>query len=77
MNSETLLPHDRGRLIRREKTAIVVQGFQVIGGDILDLRVRHRYCHSLSVDGRPLYYVAVVGVKKGPIPQALIKIDQL
>ena len=44
---------------------------------IFDLRVRHRYCHRLSVDGRPLYYVAVVGVKTATIPQALIKIDQL
>jgi len=48
----------------------------MLDGGIFDLRVRHRYCHRLSVDGRPLYYVAVVGVKKAPIPKALIKIDQ-
>ena len=49
----------------------------MLDGGILDLRVRHRYCHRLSFDGRALYYVAVVGVKKAPIPPALIKTDQL
>lgn len=48
----------------------------MLDGGILDLRVRHRYCHRLSLDGRALYYVAVVGVKKAPIPQVLIKTDQ-
>jgi hypothetical protein len=42
---------------------------------ILELRTRHRYCHRLSVDGRKLYYVAMVGLKRGPIPQALIKTE--
>ncbi|MBU0736393.1 MAG: class I SAM-dependent methyltransferase [Proteobacteria bacterium] len=49
----------------------------MLDSGILDLKVRHRYCHRLSVVGMPLYYVAVVGVKKAPIPQALIKIHEL
>ena len=36
--------------------------------DILDIKVKHRYCHRISVDGRPLYYVAVIGKKKASIP---------
>jgi len=49
----------------------------MLDSGILDLKVRHRYCHRLSVVGMPLYYVAVVGVKKAPIMPALIKPDQL
>ena len=48
----------------------------MIDGGIFNLRVRHRYCHRLMVDGSPLYYVAMIGVKKVPIPQALIKTVQ-
>ena len=36
--------------------------------DILDIKVRHRYCHRIAVDGRPLYYVSVIGKKKASIP---------
>ena len=42
---------------------------QTIDKDILTDKVRQRYCHSLSVDGRRLYYVAVVGNKQSPIPE--------
>ena len=32
--------------------------------DILSVRTRERYRHRVATDGRPLYYVAVVGIKK-------------
>jgi hypothetical protein len=35
---------------------------------ILDIKVRHRYCHRITADGRPLYYVAVIGEKQTSIP---------
>jgi len=31
----------------------------------LELKVKHRYCHRLSMDGGPLHYMAVIGRKKG------------
>jgi SAM-dependent methyltransferase len=40
----------------------------MVDRDILDIRVKHRYCHRITVDGRPLYYVAVIGRKKTSIP---------
>jgi hypothetical protein len=36
--------------------------------DILEIKIRHRYCHRIAVDGKPLYYVAVIGKKKTSIP---------
>ncbi|MGD2126722.1 MAG: class I SAM-dependent methyltransferase [Desulfobacteraceae bacterium] len=30
----------------------------------LELKVRRRYCHRLSMNGRPLHYMAVIGRKK-------------
>jgi SAM-dependent methyltransferase len=39
---------------------------------ILDVRERHRYRHRLCQDGTPLYYQAVVGEKRGDIPEAML-----
>ena len=33
----------------------------------LDVRVRERYCHRISMAGCPIYYVAVVGLKRSDI----------
>jgi hypothetical protein len=37
---------------------------------ILDFKVRHRYCHRRSTCGREIHYVAVIGKKQAPIPEA-------
>jgi SAM-dependent methyltransferase len=39
---------------------------------ILDVRERRRYRHRLCQDGTPLYYHAIVGEKRGDIPEALV-----
>jgi len=38
---------------------------------LLDVRDRRRYRHRFCQDGTPLYYHAVVGRKKGNIPQEM------
>ncbi|MDP2600598.1 MAG: class I SAM-dependent methyltransferase [Deltaproteobacteria bacterium] len=40
---------------------------------LLDLRLRRRYHHRLSVAGKPLSYVGMVGVKKGNISRSILK----
>jgi predicted TPR repeat methyltransferase len=42
---------------------------QMIDKGILIVKVRNRYCHRLSVAGKRLHYVAVVGNKQSPIPE--------
>ncbi|MGI8411399.1 MAG: class I SAM-dependent DNA methyltransferase [Solirubrobacteraceae bacterium] len=34
----------------------------------LDLRTQRRYCHRLSSQGHPLYYIAMVAIKSGDLP---------
>jgi hypothetical protein len=36
--------------------------------DILDIKVKNRHFLRIAVDGRPLYYVSVIGNKKASIP---------
>jgi len=40
----------------------------MIENDILDVRLQERYQHRLSIQGKPLYYIAIVGKKKANIP---------
>jgi hypothetical protein len=44
--------------------------------DILNIKVKHRYGHRLSVDGKPLYYVAIIGEKKAQIPAFMCNAEQ-
>ena len=41
---------------------------KMIEADILDIRLQERYQHRLSIQGKPLYYFAVVAKKKAAIP---------
>jgi len=43
------------------------------GESILDVRVQERYRHRLDIDGNPLHYYVVAGVKNGDIPQEMIE----
>jgi hypothetical protein len=36
----------------------------MIDEKILEIRCEHRYCHRLSVDGKQLFYIAVIGRKQ-------------
>jgi SAM-dependent methyltransferase len=45
---------------------------RMVGNGILETSVRHRYCHRLSVDGRPLYYVAMIARKKTSLPEDVL-----
>jgi trans-aconitate methyltransferase len=45
---------------------------KMIEEDILEVQVQHRYRHRFSVDGRPLYYVGVIGKKKAAISDQLL-----
>jgi SAM-dependent methyltransferase len=39
----------------------------MIGSDILRVEAYHRYCHRRSIDGKKLFYVAMVGRKMRPM----------
>ncbi|WP_457570920.1 hypothetical protein [Desulfovulcanus sp.] len=41
---------------------------KMIEADILDIRLQERYQHRLSIQGKPLYYIAMIGKKKVDIP---------
>jgi SAM-dependent methyltransferase len=41
---------------------------RMVSEGILTERARRSYVHRLAMDGRPLMYVAVVGVKRGEVP---------
>ena len=43
---------------------------QMIDKDVFAIKIKHRYCHRLSVAGEELYYLAVIGIKKGSVPIA-------
>lgn len=43
-----------------------------IEGGVLDLRASERYQHRLSSNGSPLYYTAMVGIKKSHIPDQFV-----
>jgi SAM-dependent methyltransferase len=36
---------------------------------ILKIETKHSYCHRLSLDGKQLYYMAVIGTKQASIPE--------
>lgn len=42
---------------------------RMIDAGIFDVSSRKRYQHRLSIHGKPLYYIAIVGEKKAQIPQ--------
>jgi len=41
---------------------------RMVDNGTLDIKIKRRYCHRLSIDGRNLYYVAVIGKKKASVP---------
>lgn len=45
----------------------------MVDSGILRVKVKNRYCHRLSVNNRPLYYVAVIGKKEAPIPVGFLE----
>ena len=55
-------PTGFSRLIRR-----------MLNDGLMQLRVKHRYCHRLSIRGTPLYYIVIVALKKENIPLSLLK----
>ncbi|MBE0429888.1 MAG: class I SAM-dependent methyltransferase [Thermoleophilia bacterium] len=42
---------------------------EIVAEDILELKSEKRYCHRLSMNGDPINYVAMVGMKKAEIPE--------
>lgn len=40
---------------------------------VLELRQRRRYQHRLATDRQPLYYVALVGIKRFDVPGAMLR----
>lgn len=40
---------------------------------VIQVQAYRRYCHRLSIQGKPLYYVAIVANKLGDIPQELVE----
>jgi hypothetical protein len=40
--------------------------------DVLEVHHLERYRHRISIDGRPLFYYALVGRKESDIPDALV-----
>lgn len=46
---------------------------RIVDSGILNIRCCRRYRHRLSLDGSPLYYCAIVGVKKANIPMNWFK----
>ncbi|MFW5811269.1 MAG: class I SAM-dependent DNA methyltransferase [Thermodesulfobacteriota bacterium] len=45
---------------------------KMIDSDVMDLKTKERYCHRYCLDGRPLYYYAMVGEKNADITQDLL-----
>lgn len=45
---------------------------KMIDSDVMDLKAKERYCHRYCLDGRPLYYYAMVGEKNTDITQELL-----
>jgi hypothetical protein len=41
---------------------------KMIDEGVLDIKVQERYQHRLSIEGNPLYYVALVGKKLSDVP---------
>jgi len=41
--------------------------------EILQCEMYKRYCHRLNINGERLYYIALIGRKLGPIPEALLE----
>jgi len=41
---------------------------RMIDGGLLDICTQHRYQHRIATDGEPLYYMAIIGKKRGHIP---------
>ncbi|MCZ6558709.1 MAG: class I SAM-dependent methyltransferase [SAR324 cluster bacterium] len=41
---------------------------RIIDAEVFEPAAQHRYMHRLSMDGSPLYYVAMVGTKNADIP---------
>jgi SAM-dependent methyltransferase len=46
---------------------------QMIFGDYLEVHHLERYRHRISIDGRPLYYYAVIGRKELDIPKEVLQ----
>ncbi|MEN8264974.1 MAG: class I SAM-dependent methyltransferase [Nitrospirota bacterium] len=42
---------------------------KMIDEEVLDIQVQERYQHRLSIEGNPLYYVALVGRKLSNVPE--------
>lgn len=40
---------------------------------LIQIQAYRRYCHRLSIQGKPLYYVAIVASKLGDIPPELVE----
>jgi SAM-dependent methyltransferase len=41
--------------------------------DILDIHIKEKYCHRLDIEGIPIYYYAVAGIKNKDIPQEFME----
>ncbi len=41
---------------------------RMIKAEKIDVVIQHRYCHRVSLSGKPLYYDAIIARKRGEIP---------
>ncbi|NVM22209.1 MAG: class I SAM-dependent methyltransferase [Desulfobacterales bacterium] len=42
---------------------------RMVDSGVLKVIAEHQYCHRLSVNGRPLSYMAVIGIKERSVPE--------
>lgn len=43
------------------------------GEDIFDIQVKEKYCHRLDIDGKPIHYYAIAGIKNEDIPKEMVE----
>jgi predicted TPR repeat methyltransferase len=46
---------------------------QMVDQNVFAINIKHRYCHRLTVAGKELFYLAVIGIKKGSVPIAWVE----
>jgi len=59
-------------LDNRDTTGFSVFIKRLILSELLHIHHMERYCHRISIDGRPLFYYAIIGRKNSDIPLELL-----
>jgi SAM-dependent methyltransferase len=59
-------------LDKSDTTGFSITVRELIFSEYLDIYYLERYCHRLSMEGKPLYYFAIAGRKNADIPQEFL-----